>query len=169
MSYYAHAFTGRLETHALGTYVYRVVFLPPEIEALLPASARLRFEGEIGDVPVRAAWQPAPGRGKYAMVSPELCRQAGLSVGDPVEVRFNPAPADAVDVPEALQDRLGADPELAALWDALTPGKRRGLAHLIAAAKSPATLARRLDDVADRLRTGERLGPPSRRKGDRQP
>lgn len=164
MSYYAHEFTGRLETHALGTMTYRVVFLPPEIEAVLPRAARLRFQGEIADVPVEAAWQPAPGRGKYAMVSPELCRAAEIAVGDPVEVRFNLVDPHKVDVPDDLAGRLRLEPDLLARWEALPPGKKRGMVHLVASAKTAETRRRRLDEVAERVRTGERLSAPSRRK-----
>lgn len=163
MSYYAHAFTARLQTHALGTYVYRVVFLPPEIEASLPPAARLRFEGEIADVPVAAAWQSAPGRGKYVMISPELCRTAGIAVGDPVEVRFSLVDPDRVETPEDLSARLRLEPELLARWEALPPGKKRGMVHLVAAAKTADTRRRRIDDVAQRVATGERLSAPSRK------
>lgn len=167
MSYYAHAFTGRLETHALGTYTYRVVFLPSEIEAVLPRTARLRFEGEIADVPVEAAWQPAPGRGKYVMVSPELCRTADLAVGDLVEVRFNLVDPDRVEVPEDLLSRLKIEPDLFARWEALPPGKKRGLVHLIAGSKTAETRRRRVEDVAERVRTGERLSAPSKSRRTR--
>lgn len=162
MSYYAYAFTGRLETHALGTYTYRVVFLPPEIEAELPKAACLRFQGEIADVPVEAAWQPAPGRGKYVMVSPDLCRAADVAIGDLVEVRFNLLDPDRVTVPDELLARLRTEPELLARWEALPPGKRRGLVHLVTSAKSTDTRRRRVEDVAERVRTGERISAPSR-------
>ncbi len=64
MTGYPHAFEGRIVHHDVGTYRYTVVFLPTEIAAALPLAEhpRLRFTGEIGDVPLSGAWQPVRGR-----------------------------------------------------------------------------------------------------------
>jgi hypothetical protein len=146
VSYYAHAFTAPLVLHRLGRYRYRVVFLPAELEARLPFDRhpRLRIDGEIADVPVQAAWQSAGAKGgHYLMVSPAVCRAAGLALGDTVEVRFNVADADAVTVPEELADALDADPAARLAWESLTPGRRRGLAYPVASARTEATRRRR--------------------------
>ena len=167
MSYYQHRFTGRLAIHRVGHYRYRVVFLPPELAAELPFDAhpRLRMDGEIGDVPVQAAWQPAgtnASRGYYVMVSPAVCRAAGLAVGDEVEVRFNVADPDAVVVPEELQAALAAHVRARAAWERLTPGRLRGLAARVASPRLAATRERRAGEIVDGLLgRGPLPGPPS--------
>jgi hypothetical protein len=84
MAYYRCAFTGPLVIHRIGHLRYGAVFLPPELEEAVgvrvaptarPAPAaptaaaaaapragrtgRVRMTGEIADLPIDAAWQPA--------------------------------------------------------------------------------------------------------------
>lgn len=161
MSFFTHEFEGRIVPHDVGTYRYTVVFLPPEIARDLPFDRhpRLRARGEVGDVPFAGAWQPVRGRW-YLMLSKDLLRQGGLAVGDLVEVRFRVEDPDTVDVPEGLRRALEGDEAARATWEGLSAGKRRGLAHMVHAAKTEPTQRRRLADVLAMLRSGEvRLGP----------
>jgi hypothetical protein len=152
--------------HDVGTYRYTVVFLPDELARLLPLDRhpRLRISGEVGDLPFSGAWQPVRGRW-YLMLSKPLLRDAGLRLGDAAEIRFRVEDQEAVEVPEALRQALAADPLAEAAWRALSAGRRRGLAHRVAAAKTPATAARRLAEVLEALRAGPmvtlRAGPQS--------
>jgi hypothetical protein len=163
VAYYPHVFTGPLVVHRVGRYRYRVVFLPPELAAQLPFDRhpRLRMEGEIAEHPVHAAWQPLGERGSgghYVMVSPAVCRAAGLRPGEPVEVRFRVADPDAVQVPEELEQALAADDRARAAWDALTAGRRRGLSYLVASARTSDTRHRRAATLVADL-VGGRVGP----------
>jgi hypothetical protein len=170
MSYYAHHFSAPLEIHRVGRYRYRVVYLPPALATALPfdRQPRVRFDGEIADVPVQGAWQSAGAAGRwYAMVSPAVCRAAGLTLGAVVEVRFNVADPNAVQVPEELADALDADALARAAWDALTPGRRRGLAHRIATARKEATRHARSAELIAGLRAGRVPGPPPRSRAGR--
>ncbi len=155
MSAFEHEFEGVLETHNLGRYTYRVIFMTPRLAARLPfeRNPRLRFVGEIADHPVRAAWQPAPGGRRYAMVSPRLCREAGLHLGDRVAVRFSLDDPDAVDVPADLAQALAAHRTASKAWQGLTAGKQRALAYLVAGAKTAATRARRIATAIEWLET----------------
>jgi hypothetical protein len=170
VSYYRHTFTGPLVIHRIGHYRYRAVFLPPALAAELPfgSAPRLRMTGEVNDVPVEAAWQPAgpaAGGGYYLMVSAALCRAAGLTLGDLVEVRFNVADPAAVAVPDEITRALaGAGRRARAAWDALTPGKRRGLAAQVSAARTAPTRERRAAAIAAALAAGADPWPrPARR------
>ena len=160
MTYFDHAFETHIVAHNVGKYRYSVVFLDPAIAALLPFAAhpQLRFEGEINDYPFAAAWQPSKGR-HYAMLSKTLLRETGLAIGDRVEVRFRVADQDAVDVPEELADALAEDAALAAIWDGLTAGRRRGFAIWIGDAKAAAVRARRLAQFAEAIRAVPALTP----------
>lgn len=170
MSYYAYHFSAPLEMHRLGRYRYRVVYLPAALVAALPFDThpRLRFDGEIADVPVQGAWQSAGTDGRrYAMVSPATCRIAGLALGTLVEVRFNIADPEAVTVPDELAAALAADASARVAWDALTPGRRRGLAYLVASARTDATRHARAAALIAGLHTGKLPGPPAKRRGRR--
>jgi len=155
VSYFPHAFEGRIVHHDVGTYRYTVVFLPPDLAAALPLdeSPRPRFSGEIGEVPFAGAWQPVRGRW-YAMLSKAVLRAGGFKVGDEAEVRFRVEDPERVDVPGPFAQALAADPAAAAAFAALSAGKRRGLAHRVAAAKTASTAQRRVDEALAILAAG---------------
>jgi uncharacterized protein YdeI (YjbR/CyaY-like superfamily) len=58
----------------------------------------------------------------------------------------------AVTVPDELAAALRHERAAARAWEALTPGKRRGFAHRVAAAKATETRRRRVDEVLAALR-----------------
>lgn len=174
MSYYRYALTGPIErlvfaSEASGRQLsYKVLFASSALERELPFAAhpRLRIEGEIEDVPVQLAWQPSSGRGHYVMVSPAVMKALGVSLGDEVTLRFNLAPQDAVEVPEELRALVDGTARRKELWSALTPGRRRGLSHFVASAKTAPTRSRRAALVVEKLETDRLadLAPPSKRR-----
>jgi|GEM_PF-579888 len=172
--YYQYSSTAPLEEHVISpksgvgrSLTYRVVFLEPRLESELPfgKGSRLRIEGEIEDMPVHLAWQSAPGRGHYLMVSPALVRQLELKLGDEVTVRFNPVPEDKVVLPEVLENALRVSSQRRKSWAALTPGRQRGLASFVSAVRSPEAQARRVETVFEELAAGVTIktGPPRKR------
>lgn len=163
MDFYPHAFTGRIERHALGTMVYTVVFLPDDLAAELPFDAhpRLRMSGEINDAPVAGAWQPVRGRW-YLMLNKTTLRAIEAAVGDEVEVRFRIEPQDAVDAPDDLLAAIAREPAAAATWSKMTAGQRRGSSHMVNSAKTAETRRRRILAVVEALAAGAPPGPPKR-------
>jgi len=164
MSFFTHAFEAEIVRHPIGNGArivhYTVVYLPPAMVSQLPFDAhpRLRVTGEIADVPVEGAWQPAGDGRRYLMVPKVVFEDAGVAVGDRVEVRFKVGDQDAVDVPDALGRLLEGDEELAAKWVALTPGARRAFAHRVRSAKTEPTIVKRVGEVAHMVREGLRYG-----------
>ncbi|MBY0335030.1 MAG: YdeI/OmpD-associated family protein [Acetobacteraceae bacterium] len=159
MSLYPHAFEGALQRHGVGRdrkVWYAVLFLPPALAAELPFDRfpRLRVEGEIADQPVSGAWMPVGDGRRYFIVSPEVRKAAGAGLGAVLEMRFRVADQDAVEVPEALVRELERRPDLRARWDALTPGRRRGLAHLVRGARTEPTRQRRVAEVVAAILDG---------------
>jgi hypothetical protein len=159
--FYPHAFEAPIERHGVGrsrVLWYKVLFLPPQLQAELPFDRhpRLRVEGEVADVPVAGAWMPTGDGRAYFIVSPKVLKAAEVGLGDPVEMRFRIDEQDRVDVPEALAEALSREPTLQAVWDELSAGRRRGLTHLVHAARTPETERRRVAAVLDDLRTGDR-------------
>lgn len=150
MSYFPYRFEGEIVHHDVGseTYAYTVVFLPGELAQELPLKAypRLRISGEIGEHPFEAALTPVRGSW-YILLSRKMLRALGSGVGDIVEVCFDIADQDAVDIPKALQEALSANGKMDRLWKAQTAGKQRGLAYRVASAKTLATQNKRITEV----------------------
>jgi hypothetical protein len=142
-------FEGRIETLEWGRATYMILRLPPEAEAGL-AGAR-RVEGEFADHPVNLALSRAPGvAGVFLWAGQSLMDRTGLGPGEPFEVRLRPAPDDVVDTPPDVAAALSAA-GVTATWDALTPGKRRGLLYKIDTAKTAPTRAKRIAALVTEL------------------
>jgi uncharacterized protein YdeI (YjbR/CyaY-like superfamily) len=58
---------------------------------------------------------------------------------------------------DELQERLAGDPELAAAFDELTPGRQRAYNLHVSGAKQASTRARRVDDIVPRILDGKGL------------
>ena len=78
-----------------------------------------------------------------------ICRAAGLTVGDSVELELRLADTAT---PQELASHLSSSEHLFGVWSALTDRERREVTEHIRAAKNPATRERRAKLVADRLR-----------------
>ncbi|MEL6327735.1 MAG: YdeI/OmpD-associated family protein [Cyanobacteria bacterium J06626_23] len=141
-------FEAPIEYHDFGRMGYTVVYLPEEIREQLPFDEypRLRVDAEVNEQPIDGAFQPGQGR-HYLMLSKRLLKSAELSLGDVVSVNFRVADQDAVTVPDELQRALDANAQTLALWEKLTPGKRRGLAHRVASARTMPTRLKRVAEV----------------------
>lgn len=148
MTYFTHHFETRIERHAVGTYHYTVVYLDASLHDELPLDrhARLRVEADVSGVPVKGAWQPARGRW-YLMLPKTPLKTAGLTIGSAVEVAFRVLPQDDVEIPDELVALLAKKARVRRGWEALSAGKQRGLAHLVASAKRPETRAARVAQV----------------------
>lgn len=162
MTCFQHSFEAAIERHGVGRsrkVWYSVLFLPEEIADILPFDRhpQLRIEGEIAELPVKSAFIPAGDGRHYVIVSPETLRNAGIAVGHRVEMRFRVADQESVDVPDGLARALSRDEAAARAWQALTVGRRRGLAHHVAGARTQSTRDRRIAAVLAAV-TGRSVG-----------
>ncbi len=155
MTHFPFQFEAPIEYHDVGSekYAYTVIYVPADVLAQLPMQEfpRLRITGEVGDHPIDASLTPAKGKW-YILLSKKLLKATAQSVGEHVDVRFAIADQAHVDVPAALQDALRENDHLHDLWTRQTPGKQRGLAYRVSSAKTPATQAKRIDEVYRILR-----------------
>ncbi len=161
-----HAFNAEVGVYDYGKYVYTVVYIPDEVASALPLEAfpRLRVGAAVNGAWLEGALMPdrvgsaqtrhlleqghASGQRVWYLLLPKgVLKRIGKTTGDAVRVELRVADQDFVEVPKALQDLLDGQPRLRAIWDALTPGKRRGLAHPVNTAKTPATRARRVEQL----------------------
>lgn len=142
-------FEARVEPVTWGRSTYTILRLP---EAAIQALGQTRrVEGEIAEHPVNLALSRAPVvEGVFLWAGQSLLDRIGIQPGEPVEVRLRPAPDDRVDLDPDIEVALltsGALPQ----WNALTPGKRRGLLYQIATAKSEPTRAKRIRQLVESL------------------
>jgi hypothetical protein len=153
MSDYPFHFDAKVQLFAFEKFSMSGVYLPKKLEPKLPlkATPRLRISGEINGIRFEGALQPTK-RGWYLMVSRRLLKICESGVGEKVRVEFDIADQNAVEVPDDLRMALDADDEMAAKWNALTPGKRRSRAYLISTAKRPETREQRIEQLFDFLR-----------------
>ena len=70
----------------------------------------------------------------------------GIAPGDVLMVRLRKADADTIDLPNDVAQAPRAKGQTAT-WEALTPGKRRGLLHPINSAKRAETRAKRIANL----------------------
>lgn len=129
---------------------YSIIWLPADLARELDARGRLRARGTVGGVPFFGAWQPSGGRW-FLHVSKDKLKRAGYREGALLSVRFRLEDEATVDLPLELADALEHDSHARGLWEARTPGWRRGRAHMISTAKQPQTRARRVAELLAEL------------------
>jgi Bacteriocin-protection, YdeI or OmpD-Associated len=160
MGFFAFRSTSRVTTHTFHpksgkgrSLTYRVVFLEPAVERTIRFGRgnRVRFVGEFEGVPLQGAWQSAPGKGHYVMLSEKVLTQAERDVGDEATLSFNVVADDFVEMPDDVSRALAAKRRLEKAWAALTPSQQRAhLAHLDSA-KTATTRSRRLAELLEAL------------------
>jgi hypothetical protein len=137
-------FEGRIEPLEWGRATYTILRLPPAVADALAAGKARRVEGEINDHPVNLALSRAPVvDGVFLWTGWTLLDRLSVEPGEPLEIRLRPADPDEVDTPDDLATALRAAGATAA-WEALTPGRRRGLIHQVETARTAATRAKRI-------------------------
>jgi hypothetical protein len=156
VSWFDFQFEAPLERHGVGRtrkVWYTVLFLPAALAAKLPFDQcpQLRFDGEIGSAPVNSAFISSGDGRYYCIVSPQTVRVASVTLGDVVEVRFRLGNQNHVDVPDALQSVLSRNRVARSGWNALTPGRRRALAHHVNSTKTASPRDRRVAAVVAAL------------------
>ena len=114
---------------------------------------KLRIIGELGEFPIRGAWNPVADGRKYFILSSKFLKSANLSVGDLAEMRFNIDDQDYVDVPIELKTHLKIDAELQEIWEKLTSGKQRFYSYQISSAKQAKTREKRLEKLVSEIKT----------------
>ena len=138
-----HVFEGEIIPIELGKSTYTVLPLPDQIADVLQAEGARRVEGEINDHPVNLALTKAPVIDHiFLWTGKSLLDEIGIAPGEPVDVRLRKAD-DSVETPEDVMLAL-RQADATAAWEALTPGKKRGLLHHVNIAKRAETRAKRI-------------------------
>ena len=144
------AFEARIEPMEWGKNTFTIVRLPDDVIEALPAGTK-RIEGEFGDFPVNLALTKAPAvDGTFVYAGKTVLRDSGLQPGEVFDARIRPADPSQVDTPDDVAAALRAA-DRSADWAALTPGKQRGLLHLVNTAKRAETRAKRIAKLISEL------------------
>jgi Bacteriocin-protection, YdeI or OmpD-Associated len=142
-------FEGRVVPLTWGRATYTILPIPEAIVTALGKTRRV--EGEIAEHPVNLAFAGAPVvEGVFLWTGQSLLDRIGIQPGEPVEVRLRPAPDDRVDLDPDIEAALRSG-GLLDQWEALTPGRRRGMLYQIATAKTDATRDRRIAKLIEDL------------------
>jgi hypothetical protein len=126
------------------------VVVPFDVRAEF-GEARPPVLGTVNGVPLRTRLMVYGGV-TYLGLRNDFLAQAGLDLGDPVEVELerDDAPRE-VDLPPELEAGL-ADPEVRTAFDKLSFTHRREYAQWVAEAKRPETRERRVAQTVEKLR-----------------
>lgn len=144
-------FEAAIEPVVWGPSNYTILRLPDEVVAALGPTRRV--EGEMAEHPINLALTRAPVvEGAFLWAGQSLMDRIGTRPGERLEVRLRPAPDDAVDLPDDVAAALRAQCAWDQ-WQALTPGKQRGLLYQIGTAKTAATRDKRIANLVRELTT----------------
>lgn len=130
----------------------QIVVVPPLVLEALGGSATKRVTGTVNGHPMRLGLLPLPGGGRYLMLSKDLCRAAGIQLGQHLTLSLAPDPQpDYVELPVELAEALAAWPEAEASFARHSGSMRRAMARHVASAKQAETRARRAVELTERL------------------
>ena len=133
----------------------QTIVVPAEVLAGLGSKGTKRVVVTIRSHALRLGLLPLAGGGRYLMLNKDICRAAGIALGQEVEVSIAPDPnPDHVDLPAELTEALTAWPEAETAFHAYCGSHRRAMARLVAEAKQPETRARRAVQLVERLGRG---------------
>ena len=133
------AFEGQVIPMEWGKSVYTVLPLPDDVAEALCAQGAKRVDVEMNDCPFNMALTKAPVLDQvFVYAGKKVLAEAGIEPGDRIVIRMRKADQDAVDVPNDLSLAIRQAGVMEA-WDALTPGRKRGMVHTVVSAKREET------------------------------
>lgn len=146
------SFTGKLQP-VEGVLAQAGIFLPKEIIKQLP-DGRVRAKGTFNQTPFSLGVQYKKDGGRFFVVSLVLRKAAGITIGDPVDVKFKLVNPEKVELPEELDAVLAQDDEGSKAWSKITPGLQRGIIHYITSTKNIDLRIKRSIQMVNRAKTG---------------
>lgn len=91
----------------------------------------------------------------YIYVGKALLKKAGLSAGEAIKIQLATDDSEyQFEMPEELAEVLATDADAHRIFHALTPGRQRGLIHLVAMVKKMDKKIERALRIADKIKAG---------------
>jgi uncharacterized protein YdhG (YjbR/CyaY superfamily) len=129
------------------------IIVPEDIVALFPGKRAVCTLN--GTAVFHCAFMPVKNGGHFVYVGRTVLTKIKAKKGDQVSALFTPDTSDyQFAIPEELEEVLRTDPEGNALFQQLTPGKKRGLIHLVQLVKSSEKRIERALLIMTRLKQG---------------
>jgi hypothetical protein len=133
----------------------QIIVVPAEVLEALGGKATKRVVCTIHGHVLRLGLLPLGGGGRYLMLSKDVCRAVGITLGQELAIGIEPDPdPDHVDLPDELAEALAAWPEAETAFNNYSGAHRRAMARHVAEGKQPATRARRAVQLVERLARG---------------
>ena len=122
------------------------IALPEPIWDLAKASGFKRWICTLNDaITWHCAILPLGDGRRFVILSKDKLKAADVDLGHHVHVVLEPDMSQyGMALPEDLEEMLEADPEFQRRFDEMKPGRRRGVIHHIASAKTEETIAKRI-------------------------
>jgi hypothetical protein len=131
--------------------------LPPEASAALPSRGQVAVTGTIEGHAWDTIVEPDGRRGHWLDLSDEITAATGLEPDDMASITLAPTKEwPEPEVPGDLQAALDEAPDLADMWQSITPMARWEWARWVCATKNPDTRARRVEVAISKMRSGKR-------------
>jgi len=144
-------FEASITRRSWNDYSFMLVDIPAKLVAQLPGKGYHRVAATLGAIELKCALTPDGDGGYYILVSKKLHQRLGVGIGETFPAEFTLEARDAVDIPAELEAALAAMPEAVPYWEELTPGRKRGFAHMINTAVRPETRERRAREILKSL------------------
>ena len=132
--------------------VLRIPFDPDQVWG---EKERHHITGSVHGRAVRGALDRDGGT-YYLSLGPAWRRDAGVEVGDQVEVTLSPEGPQLADMAPDIAAALQASPAARAFFEALATFYRKGYLRWIAGARRPETRAERIQEMVRLLEAGEK-------------
>lgn len=151
----SYSFQGLLEPIGTGFLATQIIMVPQAVVEDLGGKTVRRVVCRLNGFPTRLGLLPMKGGERYLMLRKELCKAAGIRLGDQVTVLLaaDPEP-DRLDLPEEFADGLAAWPEAEAAFEKMSGSNKRALAQHIADAKRVETRLQRTMNALQQLAVG---------------
>ena len=141
--------------YSIGSWL--ILRLPKEASAKLRSRGQVMVKGTINGYVFQTPLEPDGDGSHWFRVDKNLQKLARVRAGDTVMLAIEPTKDwPEPDVPADVKAALDADPQVKALWTAVTPMARWEWLRWIGSTNQTETRHRRLEVACSKLRAGER-------------
>ena len=134
-----------------------ILRLPDAASARLPSRGQVAITGVVNGHAFQAVLEPDGRKGHWLKVDKKLGHVLAVNEGDTVTLEVEPAKDwPEPDIPDDFQAALAGAPDIAELWQSITPMARWEWVRWINATRNLATRERRVEVAISKLRSGKR-------------
>ncbi|MCW2926970.1 MAG: hypothetical protein JWM86_938 [Thermoleophilia bacterium] len=134
-----------------------IIPLPADASGELPSRGQVAVTGTADGEPFSTVVEPDGRRGHWIKVDSRLASLEGSGAGREVELELTAAEQwPEPDVPSDLRAAIDDAPQIAELWESITPMARWEWVRWIAATRNPDTRARRVEVGISKMESGKR-------------